>query len=38
MGEKSSYQKVLFENLKERDNWEDLGIDVTIILKCILKK
>jgi hypothetical protein len=27
-----------WENLKERDNVENLGVDMRIILKCILKK
>ena len=27
-----------WENLKERDSLEDLGIDERVVLKCILKK
>jgi hypothetical protein len=32
------HKNFLFENLKERDHLEDLGLDVQIILKLILKK
>jgi hypothetical protein len=37
-GEDKCLQGVGWENLKERDRWEDPGVDVRIILKEILKK
>ena len=37
-GEDKCLQGVGWENLKERDSWEDPGVDVRIILKEILKK
>jgi hypothetical protein len=36
-GKRDAY-RVMVGNLMERDDLEDLGIDWTIIIKCILKK
>jgi hypothetical protein len=38
MGEMRKYTIFWFENLKERDNSEDLGIEGMIILELILRK
>jgi hypothetical protein len=38
MGDRKDAYRGWCGNLKERDGLEDLGIDGTIILKCILKK
>jgi hypothetical protein len=35
---KKTYRVFMDKNLKERDYLEDLGVDVSIILKYILKK
>jgi hypothetical protein len=32
------YTQFWYEKLKERDNLEDLGVDVGMLLQCILKK
>ena len=36
-GEKRCIQGFDWENLKERDNLEDTGVDGTRVLKCVLK-
>lgn len=37
-GSQIQYTGFRWENLKERDRLEDLGVDGTIILKCVLQK
>jgi hypothetical protein len=37
MGKGEAYSWFWWGNLRERGKWEDLGIDVRIILRCISK-
>jgi hypothetical protein len=37
MGRGEAYTGFWWRNLRERDHWEDSGVDGRIILKCIFK-
>jgi hypothetical protein len=38
MGEKTNTYRILVRKLQETDHFEDTGVDVSIILKCISRK
>ena len=38
MGERIDVHRVLWENLRERDHWEDPDVDESIILRWIFRK